>query len=66
MWDKNEPPKYLLLTLYKNETFTVDFFDKEKSADGWMETAKKNADVEIVAIYTPNKFALVKENENEE
>ena len=39
MWNKTNPPKHILLTLYKDETYTVDFFDKEKSAEQWMETA---------------------------
>lgn len=61
MWNKTNPPKHILLTLYKDETYTVDFFDKEKSAEQWMETAKKNDAVELVAIYKPARFALMKE-----
>ena len=60
------PPKYVMLSLFDDGTFNVDFFDKKDSATGWQtfEMSKNKTSERKVncIIYTPMK----EDEENEE
>ena len=57
----NTPPKFIMLSLYDDNTYNVDFFDSKEKADGWKEYEEgKNGKYDRLVkciVYAPVKEA---------
>ena len=54
----NETPNYILLTLRKDGTYTVDFFTEKERAEDWLRhdlnrSNNYSHDISSIAIYEP-------------